>query len=215
MKYQLVIFDLDGTILNTLEDLYLSVNFSLKSNGLPERSREEVRKFVGNGIRLLIERAVPENTSLEATDKVFSDFKEYYSLHSMDNTKPYEGIQEMLECLKNRGIKTAVVSNKADFAVQELVRIFFDGKFDFVLGEQKSINRKPEPDMVFAALSALGIKADNAVYVGDSEVDIETARNSGISFVIVGWGFRDSEYLIEAGAEKTIGTTAELLAEIQ
>lgn len=214
MKYKLVIFDLDGTILDTLEDLYLSVNFSLTKNGLPERSRDEVRKFVGNGIRLLIERAVPDDASAEITDKVFSDFKEYYSVHSMDNTKIYEGITEMLDSIKKEGIKIAVVSNKADFAVQKLVHKFFGDRFDFVLGEKASISKKPAPDMVYSALCSTEISAEAAVYVGDSEVDIETARNSGINFVIVDWGFRDSQYLIECGAEKTVSTVTELISEL-
>ena len=135
-------------------------------------------------------------------------------MHSMDNTKPYDGIEEMLDNIRSGGIKTAVVSNKADFAVQKLVGLFFDGKFDFVLGEKESINKKPAPDMVFSALASLEMPPEDAVYVGDSEVDFETANNSGIDFIIVDWGFRDSEHLIECGAEKTISTTAELIVEI-
>ncbi len=214
MKYKLVIFDLDGTILDTLEDLYLAVNFALKNNSLPVRSKEEIRKFVGNGIRLLIEKAVPENTDVKLIDKAFSDFKEYYSVHSMDNTIPYDGIGKMLEIIRKAGIKTAVVSNKADFAVQKLVTLLFYGKFDYVLGEKDGINKKPAPDMVYSALSALGISAEEAVYVGDSEVDIETAKNSRIDHIIVDWGFRDKEYLIECGAIKIVGSVNELLSAI-
>lgn len=214
MKHELIIFDLDGTILDTLDDLYFAVNYSLKKNGLPQRSKDDVRKFVGNGIRLLIERAVPSNTDISVVDRVFADFKSYYSEHSMDNTAPYDGIIKMLDTLRNSGIKTAVVSNKADFAVQKLVSIFFNGKFDFVLGEKESMNKKPAPDMVFSVLRALGIESEKAVYVGDSEVDIDTAKNSNIDLVIVDWGFRDSEYLIEYGAEKTVSSVESLLCEL-
>ncbi len=210
MKYKLIIFDLDGTVLDTLEDLYNSVNFALKSNKLPERTMCEVRQFVGNGIRLLIERAVPDNTDEAVTDKVFSDFKEHYAVHSMDNTKAYDGIGELLDRIKKEGIKTALVSNKADFAVQKLIKIFFDGKFDFVLGEKEGINKKPAPDMVCKALEELSEACENSVYVGDSEVDIETAKNSGIDIIAVDWGFRDKEYLIQCGAKETVGTVKDL-----
>lgn len=210
MKYKLVIFDLDGTILDTLEDLCFCVNFALRNNSLPERTIDEVRQFVGNGIRLLIERAVPENTDADITDKVFYDFREHYAVHSMDNTKPYDGIEALLDNIRKEGIKTAVVSNKADFAVQKLINIFFDGKFDFVLGERADISKKPAPDMVNEAIKCLNILPESCVYVGDSEVDIETAKNSGIDFIIVGWGFRDKEYLKECGAKEIAATVNEL-----
>lgn len=212
MKYKLVIFDLDGTILDTLEDLKISVNFALKNNALPERTLEEVRRFVGNGIRLLIERAVPENTDPAVTDKVFSDFKEHYAVHSMDNTKPYDGINSLLESIRKENVKTAVVSNKADFAVQKLIKLLFDGKFDFVLGERADINKKPAPDMVNAAIKHCGVLPEESVYVGDSEVDIETAKNSGIDCIIVDWGFREREFLIKNGAEKIVSSTQELFS---
>ena len=136
MKYKLVIFDLDGTILDTLEDLSNSVNYALKNNNLTERSTEEIRSFVGNGIRLLIERSVPENTDVEVTDRVFSDFKSHYKNHSCDNTKPYDGITDLINRIKSSGALTAVVSNKADFAVKDLVFRYFDGLFDFSVGER-------------------------------------------------------------------------------
>lgn len=211
MKYKLVIFDLDGTILDTLEDLYLSVNFSLRNNNLPERSKEEVRRFVGNGIRLLIERAVPENTEPRIIEKVFSDFKNHYAIHSTDNTCPYKDITKLLDVIRRQGIKTAVVSNKADFAVQKLAELYFDKTFDFVLGEKESIDKKPAPDMVYCALNALSVSKEDAVYIGDSEVDIQTAVNSGIDSVIVDWGFRDREYLRESGAKRIVSSAEELL----
>lgn len=210
MKYKLVIFDLDGTILNTLEDLYISVNFALLKNNLPQRSKEEVRRFVGNGIRLLIERAVPEKTESELTEKVFFDFKEHYAVHSMDNTKPYEGIKDLLTDLKSQGVKTAVVSNKADFAVQKLVSLYFDGMFDFVLGEMEGTNKKPAPDMVYKAIEAVDVSAEYVVYIGDSEVDIETADNSSVDCIIVDWGFREREYLLSCGAKVLASCVSEL-----
>lgn len=210
MKYKLVIFDLDGTILNTLEDLYISVNFALLKNNLPQRSKEEVRRFVGNGIRLLIERAVPEKTESELTEKVFFDFKEHYAVHSMDNTKPYEGIKDLLTDLKRQGVKTAVVSNKADFAVQKLVSLYFDGMFDFVLGEMEGTNKKPAPDMVYKAIEAVDVSAEYVVYIGDSEVDIETADNSSVDCIIVDWGFREREYLLSCGAKVLASCVSEL-----
>lgn len=212
MKYKLVIFDLDGTILDTLEDLKISVNFALKNNALPERTQEEVRRFVGNGIRLLIERAVPENTDPAVTDKVFSDFKEHYAVHSMDNTKPYDGINSLLESIRKENVKTAVVSNKADFAVQKLIKLLFDGYFDFVLGERADINKKPAPDMVNEAIKHCGVLPEESVYVGDSEVDIETAKNSGLDCIIVDWGYRDKDFLRESGAEKIVSSVDELFS---
>lgn len=200
MKYKLIIFDLDGTILDTLDDLTSSVNYSLHKNGLPLRSRDEIRSFVGNGIRLLIERSVPENTSEQVIEKVFADFKLHYKLHSNDETKPYDGIEELLKRIRNKGIKTAVVSNKADFAVQDLVKIHFDGLFDFAVGEREGIERKPAPDSVFEAINLSGIPKEEAVYIGDSEVDVFTARNAGTDLIAVSWGFRDKDFLVNNGA---------------
>lgn len=214
MKYKFVIFDLDGTILDTLQDLYNSVNFALEKNCLPERSREEVRAFVGNGIRLLIERAVPENTDISVIDKVFCDFREHYAIHSADTTKPYDGIIELLARLRRSGIKTAVVSNKADFAVQKLVKLYFDGMFDFVTGEREGINKKPAPDAVFEAIKATEIPHEQTVYIGDSEVDIQTAKNASVDCITVDWGFRDRDCLFENGAKKTVSDMKALYAEL-
>ncbi len=201
MKYKLVIFDLDGTVLDTLGDLCNSVNFALKSYNLPERSLDEVRTIVGNGIRRLIDLSVPENTALSITDSVFDAFKSHYKEHSSDNTKPYIGIAELLRELKEKGILTAVVSNKADFAVKSLADKYFDGLFSYISGEKEGIPRKPAPDMVQNAINYFGIESYDAVYVGDSEVDIMTATNCGIDSIIVTWGFRDKEILINSGAK--------------
>lgn len=210
MKYKLVIFDLDGTILDTLEDLSISLNHALSVNGFPERTYDEARRFVGNGIRKLIERAVPENTSAEDTDKVYNDFHRHYSEHSADHTRPYDGINDLLERLKKNGIITAVVSNKADYAVQDLCKKYFNGLFDYIAGEKSGVRRKPYPDAVIAVLEKFGVSGDQAVYIGDSEVDILTAANACIDSVIVDWGFRDREMLEENGASLIVSTIGEL-----
>lgn len=211
MKHKAVIFDLDGTILDTLEDLKNSVNFALNKNGLPERSYEEVRSFVGNGIRLLIERSVPDNTDADTLEKCFGDFKLHYRDHSADNTKPYDGITGLLEELKRTGYSLAVVSNKADFAVQTLVEEYFPDLFSFAVGEREGIRRKPFPDSVNEAIKVLGVSSDEVVYVGDSEVDVETSRNAGVPCIAVTWGFRDKsvlealcpEYIIDKPSQLT------------
>ena len=195
MMLKAVIFDLDGTILDTLGDLTASVNFALSQNNLPRRTVDEVRSFVGNGIRLLIERSVPENTDVRVVDKCFDDFKEHYRENSAVLTKPYSGIVSLVEELRKRGIKTAVVSNKADFAVQVLVDKYFPSIFDYSVGEKDGVRRKPCPDSVFCAVEALGATVDKCIYVGDSDVDIETARNSDMKCIAVTWGFRDKAFL--------------------
>ena len=201
MKYKLVIFDLDGTLLDTLEDLCDSVNFALSSHKLPERSIDEVRSFVGNGIRRLIDLSVPDNTDTSVADSVFDSFKAYYKEHSSDKTKPYEGVMLLLKFLGEQGFRTAVVSNKADFAVKNLVKKYFDGLFDYAAGEKEGIPRKPSPESVYNAIEFFGLSYSDCVYVGDSEVDIATAVNAGIDSIIVTWGFRDRDTLIKAGAE--------------
>ena len=211
MKYQLAIFDMDGTILNTLEDLTDCMNYILRMYRMPERSIEEVRRFVGNGIRRLIERAVVAGTNQELIDRMFSDFAEYYKDHSAIKTRPYEGIQETIEKLRSMGYRTAVVSNKADFAVQDLCQDFFPGLFDMAVGEREGMRRKPYPDSVWLVLDTLGVKAEDAVYIGDSEVDLETADNSNIDIVPVTWGFRDKEFLVKQGAKGCVDTPEELV----
>jgi len=200
MKYKLVIFDLDGTILDTLEDLKQALNHALTFYEYPTRTLDEVRCFVGNGIRKLIERAMPENALDTDIDKVFAEFNKYYALHCADYTKPYEGVVELVRKLRNMGIKTAVVSNKADYGVQELCDKYFNGLFDYAVGERVGVNRKPSPDAVYEVLSYLDIEKNEAVYVGDSEVDVKTAQNAGLESIMVSWGFRDKEYLYEQGA---------------
>ena len=211
MKYELAVFDMDGTILDTLEDLRDSLNFALEQNGLPTRTLGEVRSFVGNGIRLLVERGVPEGTGAELTDKVFDDFSAHYKLHCADMTRPYDGIKEVISALRAAGVKTAVVSNKADFAVQELCRSYFPGLFDAAAGEQEGVRRKPAPDSVNTVIKALDAIGSSAVYIGDSEVDLETAKNAKLPCISVLWGFRSEEFLRQRGAKCTVSAPAELL----
>ena len=214
MKYDLVIFDLDGTILNTLEDLADSTNYALEHNGLPAVTLDEVRSFVGNGIAKLIERAVPEKTAPQLTERVLETFKEYYKLHCADKTRPYDGVEQMFDKLREKNIRTAVISNKADFAVQSLCRDYFPGAFDCVAGEREGIRRKPYPDSVSAVMERLGIAKERTLYVGDSEVDIQTAANAGIDEAAVTWGFREETFLREQGAVTVVDSVQELLAYI-
>lgn len=209
-KYDTVIFDLDGTLLDTLEDLADAVNYALRSMQMPERSIEEVRAFVGNGVRRLIELAVPEGFANPRFDETFERFKEYYGKHCNDKTKPYEGILPLLQELKEEGFALAIVSNKLDSAVKELSRIYFDKLVEVAIGEREGVQRKPAPDTVFAALEELAVSGESAVYVGDSDVDLQTAKNAGLPCISVLWGFRDRAFLEEQGAEMFAETPGEI-----
>ena len=200
MKYKIIIFDLDGTLLDTLQDLANSVNFALDSMNYPNRTISEIRMFVGNGIGKLIERAVPENTEEEAFQATFQTFKSHYKQHCEDCTLPYRGISELLDFLKEQGVQTAVVSNKADFAVKKLCEKYFGTRISFAIGEQADVRRKPAPDMVISVLEKMNALPKESVYIGDSDVDIETARNAGIDLISVTWGFRDKDFLSQSGA---------------
>lgn len=206
-----VVFDLDGTLLDTLDDLANATNWALRWNGLPERTLDEVRQFVGNGVQQLIRRAVPEGTSEEVFRKTFSDFKQYYVVHCQEKTRLYDGVPEMLKALKSQGYRLAIVSNKLQAGVDELYERYFNDTVEVAVGERPEVNRKPAPDMVMAALAALGVTADEAVYVGDSDVDLQTARNSGLPCISVLWGFRDHDFLVGHGATTMISTPAELV----
>ena len=199
-KYKLAIFDLDGTLLETLEDLHDSTNHALVSQGLPPRTLDEVRRFVGNGIHKLIERAVPEGSSSETVEQVFEEFKTLYAVHCNDKTHAYDGIEDMLRTLRKAGVRTAVVSNKADFGVQTLCKTYFSGLLDVAVGQREGIRFKPAPDSVNEVLRLLEIRREDAVYIGDSDVDIDTARNAGMDCISVTWGFRRREFLLEHGA---------------
>ncbi len=210
MRYKAVVFDLDGTLLYTLEDLYLATNHGLASQGLPPRTREEVRSFVGNGYRQLFRLAVPEGTPDSVQEAALASFNEYYLVHSQDNTDPYPGIPELLAELVEQGLALAVVSNKGDQAVQDLMCSCFPGVFGAVAGERVGVRRKPAPDTVLEVMRQLGLTADEIVYVGDSEVDVATAANVGCDCIIVTWGYRSVEQLLAAGATTLAETTDEL-----
>ena len=213
MTYQTYIFDLDGTLLDTLGDLAAAVNYALRTHGMPEHSIDDVRRFVGNGVRKLMERAIPNGEAHPDFEAAFATFREYYMHHSLDTTKPYEDIPEALRALKSKGCCLAVVSNKMMAATQELCRHFFPDTIEVAIGENEAagIRKKPAPDTVIAALKALGVGQEGAVYVGDSDVDIETARNSGLPCISVLWGFRDREFLLHHGATTFISDPSELL----
>ena len=200
--YSIYIFDLDGTLLDTLGDLAASTNYALRTHGMPEHSIDDVRRFVGNGVRKLMERAIPDGTNNLQFEATFATFREHYMHHSLDTTRPYDGIPEMLAALKEKGCRLAVVSNKMMAATQELCRHFFPDTIEVAIGENEAqgIKKKPAPDTVFAALKALNVSPNNAVYVGDSDVDIETARHAGLPCISVLWGFRDREFLLQHGA---------------
>lgn len=205
-----VIFDLDGTLLDTLEDLRDSVNHALRAEGLPERSLDEVRAFVGNGIRRLIERAVPQGSSAETVDRVHAAFSAHYAEHCADKTAPYAGIPELLAELRSRCCKLGVVSNKDDAPARALIGRFFPDTFDSVVGTREGVRKKPAPDSLLETLSVLGGDVREAVYVGDSDVDALTAANAGCDCVPVSWGFRDRA-LLEALGRPVADSPEELL----
>lgn len=210
-NFDTYVFDLDGTLLNSLEDLAASCNHALAAHGLPGRSIEEVRCFVGNGVKKLMERAVPGGVEHPGFDEILNDFRAHYLRHGMDNTMPYDGVVEVLTELKARGKKIAVVSNKFYAATQELCRYYFPGLVDVAIGEREDIRKKPAPDTVEEALRQLDAGKDKAVYIGDSDVDIETARNCGMPCISVLWGFRDREFLVEHGATMMIYSPSQLI----
>lgn len=203
MKKTTVIFDLDGTLLDTLEDLYQSVSYTQQKLGYPLHSRSQVRAHVGNGIRVLMEKSLPADASPQEIEKAFRMCQTYYGEHSQDATKPYEGIMELLDQLNQTGYKLAIVSNKPDFAVKELNQIFFSDYITVAIGEQESagIRKKPAPDTVFEALKLLQSSVEESIYVGDSEVDIKTADHAGMDVILCEWGFREKEDLIRQGAK--------------
>ena len=206
-----VIFDLDGTLLDTLQDLANAVNAALEKEHMPQHSVDDVRRFVGNGVKKLMERAIPDGENNPAFARTYQYFREYYAAHCKENTKLYPGIAELLAELEARGIKTAIVSNKMDPAVKILNEDYFAGKMDAALGESGEIPKKPAPDMVNKALEELQITAEEAVYVGDSDVDIETAKNSGLPCISVTWGFRSEAFLMEHGATQLVHKPKEIL----
>ncbi len=214
MKIKTVIFDLDGTLLDTLEDLTDAVNYALAAYQMPKRDISEIRSFVGNGIRRLMLQVVPDGENNPAFEAVFAEFRRYYDMHCNDKTKPYEGIPELLDALEKNKIQTAIVSNKVDSAVQTLNKRYFP-QIAVAVGDREGLQRKPAPDSVFLAMEAYHAKQAETLYVGDSEVDIETAKNAGIKCVSVLWGFRDKEQLLESGAQFLIEEPLALLELMQ
>ncbi|MBQ9636949.1 MAG: HAD family hydrolase [Prevotella sp.] len=210
MTYDTYIFDLDGTLLDTLGDLAASCNYALREHGFPERSIGEVRRFVGNGVRLLIERAVPAGTDERGVEAVLATFRQHYLEHGLDTTQPYPGVMELLARLRRSGAHVAVVSNKFCEATQELCHHFFGDLVEVAIGEGRGIRKKPCPDAVNEALRQLGVGKESTVYVGDSDVDIETARNSGLPCISVLWGFRSREFLLEHGAACLVASPEEI-----
>lgn len=206
-----IIFDLDGTLLDTLEDLYLSVNAALNVFGFPPKTREDVRQSVGNGVRNLMRRSVPEGEDNPQFEDCFLEFQQHYAAHLNDHTGPYEGMPELLKRLSERGFSMAIVSNKSDHAVKELNRNVFGGLIPVAIGESEGVRRKPEPDTVYAAIRELGVRKEDCIYVGDSEVDLKTAENCGIPCISVSWGFRDREVLEDLGAKRIVDSAEELL----
>ena len=212
MKYKAVIFDLDGTLLDTLQDLAGSVNHALRMYAGMTRDVDQIRSFVGNGVRTLMTRSLPGGQGNPRFEEAFAEFKAHYAMHCHDATKPYPGIAEMLQCLASGGYKLAIVSNKTDPEVKKLNDMYFHGLFSSALGEREGTARKPAPDMLCQAAGGLGVRIEEAVYVGDSEVDIQTARNAGMDCIAVSWGFRSREWLKTEGARVVIDDPAMLPA---
>lgn len=211
MPITTVIFDLDGTLLYTLEDLTDSTNRTLKHFGYPERSIDEVRSFVGNGVPLLIERAIPSGIKNPYYSECLEFFKQDYSQNMYNKTKPYDEIIEVLIELKKNSYKLAVVSNKFDSAVKELCKNYFNDLIDIAVGQKEGIAKKPSPDVVYEVLNRLNVKEDECVFIGDSEVDIQTANNANIASISVTWGYKTPEFLYNNGAEVLVYTPKELL----
>lgn len=212
--FKTYIFDLDGTLLNTLNDLASSTNYALRWAGMPERTIEEVRMFVGNGVKLLMERAIPEGVNNPKFEETYAKFREHYMEHNLDTTRPYDGVPELLHELKRRGKHLAIVSNKFYAATQDLAKHFFPDTIEVAIGERENIRKKPAPDTVLEALRQLNVSKEDAVYIGDSDVDIMTAKNCGLPCISVLWGFRDKDFLIEHGGSLFVEKPIEILSRL-
>ena len=201
-----VLWDMDGTVLDTLEDLWAAVNASLRHFSLPEAGREAVRAGLGNGAAHLIACVTPA----ERRQEVLAFYKPWYDAHCNIKTGPYPGILPLMELLRARGVRQAIISNKPDPAVQELARAYFPGLLDFCVGESETVRRKPNPDAVLRAVKQMGLPLSDCVYIGDTEVDLATAKNAGLGCIAVSWGFRSREQLLAAGADRIADTAEEL-----
>ena len=206
-----ILFDLDGTLLDSLNDLWASVNYALAQNNMPLRKKSEVRSFLGNGAKHLITNSLPNSCSSDIISSTYKCFKSHYILHSMDTTKPYDGIIEMLENIKRHNIKTGIISNKPNNAVQHLYKKFFCKYIDIAIGETEELKRKPHPDMIIKTLYLLNSSPQNSIYIGDSEVDIATALNSELRCISVSWGYRDKLFLKNHNASVIIDRPHNLL----
>lgn len=215
MKISTVVFDLDGTLMDTLRDLAESTNYAMRQFGFPQHSMEAIRSFVGNGVRVLIGRALPQGEDNPLFEDVFRTFKEHYVAHCRDHSGLYPGIAEMLDTLRQKGYRLAVVSNKLQDGVTELQETYFSEWIRVAVGERPEVRRKPAPDMVFQAVDELGAELSETVYVGDSDVDIETARRCGIPCISVLWGFRDRSFLESCGATHFAATPQDIVSLIQ
>lgn len=210
MKYSTVIFDLDGTLLDTLDDLVTSVNEYLRESGYPERTKKEIRDFLGYGAMELVRDALPGPVSAEELDKAVEEYKAVYRRNMTDSTKPYDGILKLLEDLRGAGVKTAVVSNKPDPSVVALCREMFPDLVDLAAGDQPGYPRKPDPKLVHEVMEKLGADPKTTLYVGDSEVDAQTAKNAGVDGACVTWGFRDRAVLEKETPTYIVDTPAQL-----
>lgn len=206
MRYQGVLWDMDGTVLDTLEDLWAAVNVSLRRFSLPEASLEAVRAGLGNGAAHLISCVAPE----EKREQVLAFYKPWYDAHCNLKTRPYPGILPLMGALRAGGVRQAIISNKPDPAVQELAKSYFPGLLDSAVGESETVRRKPNPDAVLAAVKQMGLTVADCVYIGDTEVDLATARNAGMACIAVSWGFRSRAQLLAAGATQIADTAEEL-----
>ena len=212
-EFDTYIFDLDGTLLSTLNDLAASTNYALRWARMPERTIEEIRMFVGNGVKLLMERAIPNGINNPKFEETYAKFREHYLEHNLDTTSPYDGVPELLCELKRRGKKLAIVSNKFYVATQDLAKHFFPDTIEVAIGERETIRKKPAPDTVLEALRQLGASKEGAVYIGDSDVDIMTAKNCGLPCISVLWGFRDKDFLIQHGGTIFVNKPSDILGE--
>jgi len=209
-KYNAIIWDMDGTLLDTLDDLTDSVNAALTEFRLPVRTRDEIRRFVGNGVLRLVELSVPDGKQHSQFEEIFSFFKRHYTKNCRNKTKPYNGLERALPELKAHGYRMAIVSNKIDSAVKELAELYFGDTIDVAIGDTEGKRNKPYPDMVFEAMRLLDAKQKSTVYIGDTEVDMATAENSGLDCISVSWGFRDKQELQKIGAKLIVDTPEEL-----
>jgi len=210
MKYDAILYDMDGTVLDTLGDLCDSVNHATSQFGFPSVTEKQMAGFLGNGAKRLLTLSCPDGTDEETIEKILAVYLPWYNTHCRIKTAPYEGIVGMMEKLREMGVKQAVISNKPDSAVKPLAEEFFPGLLELAVGESKEVRRKPSPDSVFAAAKQMNVPVERCVYIGDTEVDIETAKNAGMDCIAVTWGFRSPEQLVKSGAGVMVNNADEL-----